>query len=91
MNLIHVTSISQAHSLHNLFYIVGTVPDYEPKTESEIRMQKMFEVFLEAEKKCVDLDMCFKLRNTRILKMAKKMGWICVNGTGIIGYQIETQ
>lgn len=91
LNLIHVNTVSQAEQLPSPFYIVGTVPDFEPKTDSEIEMRKILEVLLETEEKGVILDMCFKPRNTRTLKLARSLGWSCVPGTGVIGYQIDTQ
>jgi quinate dehydrogenase len=91
LKLIHVTSVSQAESLPCPFFVVGTVPDFEPKTNSEIEMRKMLEVLLSTEQTGVILDMCFKPRNTRTLKLARSLGWSCVEGTGVIGYQIETQ
>ncbi|RDW57115.1 hypothetical protein BP6252_13861 [Coleophoma cylindrospora] len=91
LELIHITSVSQAEQVPNPFFVVGTVPDFEPKTASEIEMRRMLEVLLDTEEKGVVLDMCFKPRNTRTLKLAKSLGWECVPGTGVIGYQIETQ
>ena len=91
LELIHVTSVSQAEQLPSPYFVVGTVPDFEPKTASEIEMRKMLEVLLETDEKGVILDMCFKPRNTRTLKLARTLGWSCVPGTGVIGYQIETQ
>jgi quinate dehydrogenase len=37
------------------------------------------------------LDICFKLRRTRMIKLAESLGWPCVEGTHVIGYQIEEQ
>lgn len=91
LTLVHVTSVTQAKELPSPYFVVGTVPDFEPKTESEIEMRQMLEVLLDTEAKGVVLDMCFKPRITRILKLAEKLGWSCVQGTGVIGYQIETQ
>ncbi|OBT45192.1 hypothetical protein VE00_04326 [Pseudogymnoascus sp. WSF 3629] len=91
LELVHVTSVLQAQSLPSPFFVVGTVPDFEPKSESEIEMRKILQVLLDTEGKGVLLDMCFKPRRTRTLKLAESLGWSCVEGTGVIGYQIETQ
>jgi quinate dehydrogenase len=91
LKIVHVKTVAQAKELASPYYVVGTVPDFEPKSESEIEMRKTLETLLETEEKGVLLDMCFKPRNTRTLKLARKMGWACVEGTGVIGYQIETQ
>ena len=89
--LTHIASVSQAESLPAPFYIVGTVPDFEPKTKEEIKARDMLEAFLRKSEKGVLLDMCFKPRNTRILKAGRGNGWRTVDGTGVIGHQIEEQ
>lgn len=89
--LIHITSTAQAASLPAPHYIVGTVPDFEAQTKEEMLARDILAVFLEKEKKGVLLDMCFKPRNTRILKAARKNGWSSVEGTGVIGFQFEEQ
>ncbi len=91
LNIIHVMTIDQAKTLAGPFYVVGTVPDLEPKSETEIEMRNILEVFLGSKDKGVLLDMCFKPRNTRTMKLGRRMGWSCVEGMGVIGYQIETQ
>ncbi len=91
LEIIHVTSVTQARSLPTPFYVVGTVPDVEPRSEAELTMRSVLEVFLGCEAKGVLLDMCFKPRETRTLKLGRAEGWRCVEGTEIIGYQIGTQ
>ncbi|PVH88816.1 NAD(P)-binding protein [Cadophora sp. DSE1049] len=87
----HVTSAELAKRMPAPFFIVGTVPDFEAKTEEEINARAILETLLKKEDKGVLLDMCFKPRNTRILKMGRENGWKVVEGTGVIGYQIEEQ
>jgi quinate dehydrogenase len=89
--LIHVTSVAQAEALEAPFYVVGTVPDFEAKTEEEIKAREIVKAFLKSEEKGVLLDMCFKPRNTRILKLGRENKWAVVDGTGVIGHQIEEQ
>lgn len=94
LKIVHVTSMAQARALPKPFYVVGTVPDIEPKSESELTTRDVLEVFLDRgkeEEKGVLLDMCFKPRNTRMLKLGRKKDWRCVEGTEIIGHQIGTQ
>lgn len=91
LEVVHVTSVKQAGKLESPYFVVGTVPDLEAKTESEILMKEILEAFLRAENKGVLLDMCFKPRKTRMLKLAKSLGWACVEGINVIGYQIYTQ
>jgi quinate dehydrogenase len=90
--IVHVQSIEQAQSLPSPYYIVGTVPDFEPSTNEEILARDMLEAFLEkTAAKGILLDMCFKPRVTRNIKLARKHAWQTVDGTGIIGHQIEEQ
>jgi quinate dehydrogenase len=91
LEIVHVASVPQARGLPKPFYIVGTVPDVEPRSESELAMREMLEVFLDGGEKGVLLDMCFKPRRTRTLKLGRERGWRCVEGTEIIGHQIGTQ
>jgi quinate dehydrogenase len=43
------------------------------------------------EEKGVLLEMCFKPRNTRTRNLGRRVEWKCLEGTGLIGFQIETQ
>lgn len=87
----HITSVGEAERLPAPFYIVGTVPDFEAKTEEELKAKAILETFLRKEEKGVLLDMCFKPRNTRIMQVGKKNGWRTVEGTNVIGFQLEEQ
>jgi quinate dehydrogenase len=89
--LLHIQSAEQAKTLDSPHYIVGTVPDFEPKSATEMAIRDSLEEFLSRPNKGVLLDMCFKPRRTRTLKLAEKHGWSTVEGTHIIGYQIEEQ
>jgi quinate dehydrogenase len=91
LNVIHVTTTLQAQIRPRPFYVIGAVPDVEPRSESELAMRKILEVFLDGDEKGVLLDMCFKPRNTRTLTLGRSRGWKCVEGTEIIGHQIGTQ
>ncbi|KAL5335995.1 hypothetical protein BJX70DRAFT_410132 [Aspergillus crustosus] len=87
----HITTISQAESLRSPSYIVGTIPDSEAVTDAERNVVAVLTWFLSQEGKGVLLDMCFKPRRTRMIQVAEGMGWECVEGTHVIGYQIEEQ
>lgn len=92
LNLIHIRSVDQAKSLQSPYYIVGTVPDFEPQSKTEIECRDILESFLEsAQDKGVLLDMCFKPRQTRNLKLGERYGWRVVQGIGVIGHQVEEQ
>lgn len=88
----HITSVQQAQSLDTPYYIVGTVPDFPPQSESEKTAFKVFDYFMaSAATRGVFLDMCFKPIETRKIMLAKKHGWKTVAGTEIIGHQIHEQ
>ncbi|KAH7071857.1 hypothetical protein BKA63DRAFT_58693 [Paraphoma chrysanthemicola] len=89
--LIHVVTLEQVESLQTPYYIVGTVPDFEPRTPEEINVRDLLNEFLNREQKGVLLDMCFKPRRTRTIEAAERLGWACVEGTRVIAYQIEEQ
>jgi quinate dehydrogenase len=91
--VVHVTSVEQARELETPFYIVGTVPDFAPESESEKTTFRIFEYFLASAGKSpgVFLDMCFKPLETRKIKLARKHRWMTVPGTDIIGHQIQEQ
>lgn len=89
--IIHVKSLEQAKSLDPPFYVVGTIPDFEPQTEAERNVAAILEHFLAQSNQGVLLDMCFKPRRTRMIKLAEKLGWPTVEGTHVIGYQIHMQ
>lgn len=90
--IVHVKSPAQAALLVSPHYIVGTVPDFEPSTTDEINARDTFTTFLErSESPGIFLDMCFKPRVTRQIKLAASRGWTTVEGTEIIGHQIHEQ
>ncbi|TPX11258.1 uncharacterized protein E0L32_001076 [Thyridium curvatum] len=88
----HIKSLEQAKGLEaSPYHIVGTVPDFEPQTDAEKNVALILRHFLERPQKGVLLDMCFKPRRTRMIKLAESLGWQCVEGTHVIGYQMEQQ
>lgn len=89
--ILHVRSLEQASSLETPYYVVGTVPDFPPATEAEKTVAAVLEHFLGRPTKGVVLDMCFKPRRTRMIELARREGWPTVEGTHVIGYQIEEQ
>lgn len=90
--IIHIQSVDQAKDLPAPNYIVCCVPDSVPNTASEKMAIKIFDYYLaNAKNRGVFLDMCFKPRVTRKIKLAKAHGWQVVEGTEIIGHQIQEQ
>ncbi|GCB23481.1 quinate dehydrogenase [Aspergillus awamori] len=94
LKMIHVDKVEQVAGLLEKAapgYMVGTVPDAEPVTAEEKEVHRIVEAFLDAPVKGVLLDMCFKPRQTRFLKMARPRGWATVEGTEVIGHQMPEQ
>ncbi|KIX96425.1 uncharacterized protein Z520_07691 [Fonsecaea multimorphosa CBS 102226] len=92
LKLVHVRSAEHAKALKSPYYVVGTIPNTEPASEKEIEVYKSLELFLyQAIRKGVVLDMCYKPRRTRMLKLAERYGWTTIDGTSIIGHQLEEQ
>jgi quinate dehydrogenase len=90
--IIHIHDVEQAKTLADPHYIVGTVPDSVPNTASEKMAIRIFDYYLaNAKETGVFLDMCFKPRITRKIKLARSHGWEIVEGTEIIGHQIQEQ
>ncbi|GKT94713.1 shikimate quinate 5-protein [Colletotrichum tofieldiae] len=88
--IIHVKE-GDSKGLETPYYVVGTVPDLEPISASELAVRELLEDFLSRTEKGVLLDMCFKPRRTRTIRLAESLGWPAVEGTHVIGYQIEEQ
>ncbi|KIX04851.1 uncharacterized protein Z518_05722 [Rhinocladiella mackenziei CBS 650.93] len=92
LEILHVESPEQAKSLPSPYYIIGTIPDIEPISTKEIIVHQSLEAFLtQAASKGVLLDMCYKPRRTRMLKLAERFGWRTIEGISIIGHQLEEQ
>lgn len=92
LSVVHLQSLKEAQQVpQSPFYIVGTVPDFEPQSSEELTARDILDFFLQSSTTGVLLDMCFKPRRTRILKLGEKRGWNTVEGTMIIAHQIDEQ
>jgi quinate dehydrogenase len=90
--LIHIKSRVEAESLEaSPFFVVGTVPDIEPRTARERANFDILRHFFGTGERGVFLDMCFNPRNTRFLKLAVDYGWQTVEGINVIGWQLREQ
>ena len=90
-SIIHVSSIADTSKRPLPYYIVGTVPDVEPVTPTEVLAKEILVAFLQSPEKGVVLDICYKPRVTRHIKLAREHGWKDVDGVNIIAYQVQTQ
>ncbi|KAL6243829.1 hypothetical protein RBB50_009263 [Rhinocladiella similis] len=91
VELVHVKDPEQAKTLSPPFHVVGTIPDAEPVSLNEKQVHRSLEVFLQSEQKGIVLDMCYKPRRTRILRLSEQHGWKSIEGTAIIGHQFKEQ
>lgn len=92
LEVIHVETSRHAESLSAPYYVVGTIPDTEPVSPQEFEVWRTVESFFcRAQETGVLVDMCYKPRRTRLLKLAERSGWKSVEGIAIIGYQLEKQ
>ncbi|CRG83615.1 hypothetical protein PISL3812_00969 [Talaromyces islandicus] len=74
------------------FYIVGAIPDYEPRSAPELETRDILVHFLQSTRQPgVLLDICYKPRRTRIIKLGDQYGWHVVDGTMAIGRQVYEQ
>lgn len=84
--LIYVGSVEEAKALEAPVVVVGTVPDFPPKTEGELLARDLTNVFLEKERK--GLEMCYHPEpKTAFYMLAEEAGWKVLPGTESMIYQ----
>ncbi|KAI5797726.1 quinate 5-dehydrogenase, protein [Geopyxis carbonaria] len=98
--LVHVTALAQAAAIpaETLpYYVVGTVPDFEPVSDEEKAVAALVRWFLDAPAPGgggVALEMCFNPRKTRFwraLREREAKGWTAVEGIEVVGWQVGRQ
>ncbi|EXJ60304.1 hypothetical protein A1O7_04456 [Cladophialophora yegresii CBS 114405] len=92
-NVTHIETVQQARGLQPPHYIVGTVPDFEPTTASEIEAREVYVEFLSKERsdQSVMLDMCYHPLQTRNIRLAQQYEWPTVDGVQVVGHQLKAQ
>jgi quinate dehydrogenase len=90
-DLIHLSSVVQAHQMPAPGAIVSAVPDFPPVTENEKIAREVLTVLLSKPDKGTLLEMCYHPSpNTAISKLAKNLGWPVLMGTeAMIGQGFE--
>jgi quinate dehydrogenase len=86
--------MQQARLLSPPQYIVGTVPDFEPTTASEIEAKDVYTEFLGKKDRPnwgIMLDMCYHPLLTQNLRLAKQHGWRVVDGVEVVRHQLKVQ
>lgn len=91
--LVHITSVEQASTLQCPQYIICTVPDFEPKTPSELTCRAILVHFLEEGRgqQNIILDMCYHPPMTRSLKAGVQASWTTIPGFIVVCHQFAQQ
>jgi quinate dehydrogenase len=86
--LVYVGTIEEARALEAPIAIVGTVPDFPPKTEGELLARDLTNEFLGKARKGYVLEMCYHPEpQTSFYKLAQAAGWKVLPGTESMIYQ----
>ena len=85
----HITSMDEVQQLPTSSYVISSVPDFEPTTQSEKEVKAMLASILSRPEKGMLLDMCYHPRWTRHMKLGREHGWTTASGIDVIGYQAE--
>lgn len=88
--MIHLGEVLDASAVEGTFYGVGTVPDSEPQTPQENKARKVLEELLK-KSKGIFLDMCYKPRVTRNIRIARAAGWLTGYGEQVVTWQLKIQ
>ena len=90
--ILRIKSIDQSSNSPAPTYIVGTVPDFEPRTPSEKNVRAILSHIMHTNpRKGILVDMCYKPRRTRHIELAEKAGWQTVEGWRVVGHQARSQ
>ena len=86
--LIYVGSVEEAKALEAPVVVVGTVPDFPPKTDGALLARDLTNVFLGKERKGYVLEMCYHPEpKTAFYKLGEEAGWKVLPGTESMIYQ----
>ncbi|KAH7166414.1 NAD-P-binding protein [Dactylonectria macrodidyma] len=81
-SLTYVSSVEDVKSLSTPVLLVGTVPNFPPRTEGEILARKIVREFLERETKGFVLEMCYHPNIiTDFYELSESKGWKVIPGT----------
>lgn len=78
----YIPSVEEAKKLETPFLIVGTVPDFPPKTKGEIEAQEVIRELLQREQKGILVEMCYHPKVvTSLYELAESNSWKVIPGT----------
>jgi quinate dehydrogenase len=91
LTIVPVRTTKAAATLPVPAYIVSTIPDIEPSSESELRTRDVLCTFLRhrGESRSVLLDMCYHPRQTANLRLADDAGWETIDGVETVARQFR--
>lgn len=92
--LVHLRSVSESREYPPPYYVVSTVPDFEPVTENEIEAKNVLVDLLARQKsmpKGIVLDMCYHPPMTRNLGLAQEHGYSIIQGFTVVASQFACQ
>lgn len=83
----YIASVVEAEKLAAAPVIVSAIPDFPPKTESEIETRKVIECLMAKEKGTI-LEMCYHPSpDTAVARIAQKEGWKLIGGSEAMIWQ----
>lgn len=91
--VVHVRTVDDCRILPPPYYIVSTVPDFEPATPSEFQARNVLVELLSkgSELQGLMLDMCYHPPVTRNLTLASKHGYRTIKGFTVVANQFPCQ
>ena len=92
-HLLHIRTVDQAAVLLSPRYIICTIPDFEPKSPTELACRAILSYFLGCgrSQQNLILDMCYHPPMTRNLKAAQEESWKVIPGFLVIAHQFAPQ
>lgn len=91
--IVHVQSVAECEKLPPPYYIVSTVPDFEPITPRELQAREILVNFMSRRPppKGVLVDMCYHPPMTRILNLGIQHGYQIIQGFTVVAAQFSCQ
>lgn len=92
--LIHLRSVAESREHPPPYYVVSTVPDFEPVLEKELEARDILVDLLsrqQSEPKGLLLDMCYHPPMTRNLRIAEEFGYSIIQGFTVVASQFACQ
>lgn len=91
--IVHVRSVAESEVFPPPYYIVSTVPDFEPVTPQELEARDILVEFMSRSPapKGLLVDMCYHPPMTRNLKLGIQFGYEIIQGFTVVASQFSCQ